>query len=245
MTDSKKAKKDKILKDFKDKTKNQIDIEEASKIISGQVPDYRVIISDRDHVEAYIYNGNQGSIEYDPGGDHSKLETIARFIGSIGPVIKMGDEFKIQFHVNNHNEILEPTEAGNFISQLLALSPGEKKKLITTLNFMAQNFKDSENYEERNFSHIEISQDNKILVKYPQKNNAEIIKVLRGFYDLAPNPDAYLVSIGFLPTTLLHYHLKKRSRSIIQVPSILFTGTSKATKTSLISFLIFKFFDRF
>ena len=198
MTDSKKAKKDKILKDFKDKTKNQIDIEEASKIISGQVPDYRVIISDRDHVEAYIYNGNQGSIEYDPGGDHSKLETIARFIGSIGPVIKMGDEFKIQFHVNNHNEILEPTEAGNFISQLLALSPGEKKKLITTLNFMAQNFKDSENYEEVSLSHVEISNDI-IKIKYPQKNNSDIIKGLRGFYDKAPNQEAYLVSLGILP----------------------------------------------
>lgn len=104
MTDSKKEKKDKILKDFKDKTKNQVDIEEASKIISGQVPDYRVIISDRDHVEAQIYNGVQGSIVYDPGGDRSKLETIARFIGSIGPVVKMGDGFKIQFKINNHEE---------------------------------------------------------------------------------------------------------------------------------------------
>ncbi len=243
MTESKKAKKDKILKDFKEKNKNQVDIEEASKIISGQVPDYRVIISDRDHVEAQIYNGVQGSIVYDPGGDRSKLETIARFIGSIGPVVKMGDGFKIQFNVNNHNEILEPTEAANFIANLLGLSPGEKKKLISTLNSMAQNFKDSGNYEERNFSHIEISQDNKILVKYPQKNNAEILKVLRGFHDLSPNPDAYLVSIGFLPTSLLHYHFKKRSRAVIQVPSIMFTGTSKATKTSLISFLIFKGFD--
>lgn len=243
MTDSKKEKKDKILKDFKDKTKNQVDIEEASKIISGQVPDYRVIISDRDHVEAQIYNGVQGSIVYDPGGDRSKLETIARFIGSIGPVVKMGDGFKIQFKINNHEEILEPTEAANFISQLLGLSPGEKKKLISTLNSMAQNFEDSGNYEERNFSHIEISQDNKILVKYQQKNNAEILRVLRGFHDLAPNPDAYLVSIGFLPTSLLHYYLKKRSRAVIQVPSIMFTGTSKATKTSLISFLIFKGFD--
>ena len=243
MTESKKAKKDKILKDFKEKNKNQVDIEEASKIISGQVPDYRVIISDRDHVEAQIYNGVQGSIVYDPGGDRSKLETIARFIGSIGPVVKMGDGFKIQFNVNNHNEILEPTEAANFIANLLGLSPGEKKKLISTLNSMAQNFKDSGNYEERNFSHIEISQDNQILVKYPQKNNEEILKVLHDFYDKAPNPDAYLVSIGFLPTSLLHYHFKKRSRAVIQVPSIMFTGTSKATKTSLISFLIFKGFD--
>ena len=242
MTDSKKTKKDKILKDFKDKTKNQVDVEEASKIISGQVPDYRIIISDRDHVQAYIYNGFQASIEYDPGGEHSKLETIARFIGSIGPVVKMGDAFKIQFNVNNNNEILEPTEAANFISSLLALSPGEKKKLISTLNSMAQNFKDSGTYEEVSLSHVEIS-DNIIKIKYNQKDNAEILKVLRNFYDKAPNQEAYLVSLGFLLLSPLHYNFKKQSHAVIQVPSVIFTGPTQATKTSLVSFLIGRGFD--
>ena len=107
----------------------------------------------------------------------------------------MGDGFKIQFNVNNHNEILEPTEAANFIANLLGLSPGEKKKLISTLNSMAQNFKDSGNYEERNFSHIEISQDNKILVKYPQKNNAELPD------GLSPVPSLSVFS-SFLPSAV-------------------------------------------
>ena len=242
MTDSKKAKKDKILKDYKEKNKNQVDIEDAGKIISGQVPDYRIIISDRDHVEAQIYNGEQGSIVYDPGSDRSKPETIARFIGSIGPVVKMSDSFKINFSVNNHTNILEPTEGANFIANLLGLSPGEKKKLITTLNFMVQNFKDSGNYEEVSLSHVEIS-NSIINIKYSEQNNAEILKNLRSFYDKAPNQEAYQVSLGFLITSPIHYNLKKQSRAVIQVPSVIFTGPTQTTKTSMISFLIGTGFD--
>ena len=236
-------KKEKILRDFKDKTKNTVEIEEANKIVSGQVPEYHITINDRDHVEGMIFNGPQGSIVYDPGGEHSRLQTIAYYSGNIGPVVKVGDMFKIKFDVNSLNGVMVPTEAANQISNQLGMSPGERKKLIEVLNSMAQNFKETGNYEELNISPVSISDDRKIQVKYAQKNNAEILKILRGYYEDSVNQRAYLALLGFLITSLLHYDLKTRSKSVIQVPLVMFTGPTKATKTSLPSFFLGKGFD--
>ena len=236
-------KKDKILRDFKDKTKNTVEIEEANKIVSDQVPEYHITINDRDHVEGMIFNGPQGSIVYDPGGEHSRLQTIAYYSGNIGPVVKVGDMFKIKFDVNSLNGVMVPTEAANQISNQLGMSPGERKKLIEVLNSMAQNFKETGNYEELNISPVSISDDRKIQVKYAQKNNAEILKILRGYYEDSVNQRAYLALLGFLLTSLLHYDLKTLSKSVIQVPLVMFTGPTKATKTSLPSFFLGKGFD--
>jgi hypothetical protein len=243
MKESKEDKKDKILHDYKEKTKNEVDIEDASKIISGQVPEYRITINDRDHVEGLIFNGPQASVLYDPGGEHSRMETIARFTGNIGPVVKVADQFKIQFNVNNAKNVMEATEAANFISNQLALSQGERKKLITILNFMVQNFKETGNFEELQISPVAISDDCKIQVKYAMKNNSEILKILTGYLKNATNQRAYLALLGFLITSLLHYDLKTRSKSVIQVPLMMFTGPTGASKTSLAAFFISKGFE--
>ncbi|MEM0135748.1 MAG: hypothetical protein QXU18_11100 [Thermoplasmatales archaeon] len=198
----------------------------------------RVWISKRDGIYATLQNGDEGVLkiyyvnEEDP--QKSTMKVILRFIGQIGPVVRInGDKIGIRYNINGTEDVNSVDDFIIFMRQKLALTSPQVQLLRQAIDSFVLDETMKENISEYLSSPVVVI-GGRIIVDYHNDNDLTVIlKVLRDFYNHASHPQAYLATLGWALLAPLHAELKRRSKAGVLTPSIIMTGKTKGGKTSL------------
>ena len=209
----------------------------------------KVVISTTDKIEAIIHNGNDGCIKImrtysENGRDTESIREIFRFIGHLGPVLRIDQKIPgIKFQIPWDEYKLSVGDFLTFARTTYSLNTAQVQSLKMVLDTLVMEENDNGNVEDFLTSPINVFND-MIQVDFPDLNNAESLKKLRDFYEVTTNRRAYLLTLGWSVLAPLHYALKSRATGLIQAPLLIFTGRTKGGKTALASFFVGQGFNQ-
>ncbi|MEM4115855.1 MAG: hypothetical protein QXP59_07630, partial [Saccharolobus sp.] len=198
----------------------------------------RVWISKRDGIYVTLQNGDEGVLKIyyvnEEDLQKSMMKVILRFIGQIGPVVRInGDKIGIRYDINGTKDVNLIDDFIVFMRQKLALTTPQVQLLRQAMDAYVLDEVAKGNIEEYLSSPV-IVIDGKIIVNYHiEIDLGAILKTLRDFYNKASHQQAYIATLGWALLAPLHAELKRRSKAGILTPSIIMTGKTKGGKTSL------------
>ncbi|MEM3859429.1 MAG: hypothetical protein QW478_08480, partial [Candidatus Micrarchaeaceae archaeon] len=198
----------------------------------------RIWISKQDGIYATLQNGNEGALRFhyidDEKPEKSAVKAILRFIGEIGPVVRInGDKIGIRYDINGTKDVNSIDDFIVFMRQKLALTTPQVQLLRQAMDAYVLDEVAKGNIEEYLSSPV-IVIDGKIIVNYHiEIDLGAILKTLRDFYNKASHQQAYIATLGWALLAPIHAELKRRSKAGILTPSIIMTGKTKGGKTSL------------
>ncbi|MEM3860169.1 MAG: hypothetical protein QW478_12330 [Candidatus Micrarchaeaceae archaeon] len=206
-------------------------------ILAEYIP-RKIWVSRRDGIYATLQNGKEGVLKIyyanEKNPEKSTVKVILRFIGRIGPVVKInGDKIGIRYNINGTKDMNSIDDFIIFMRQKLALTTPQVQLLRQAMDAYVLDEATKGNIEEYLSSPV-IVVDGKITVNYHTEVNLEaILKTLRDFYNKASHQQAYVATLGWALLAAIHAELKRRSKAGVLTPSIIMTGKTKGGKTSL------------
>ncbi|MEM3846902.1 MAG: hypothetical protein QXU98_14500, partial [Candidatus Parvarchaeota archaeon] len=209
----------------------------------------RIWISKRDGIYATLQNGVEGALkiyyvnEEDP--QKSTMKVILRFIGQIGPVVKInGDKLGIHYVMNGVEDINQVDDFIAFTRQKFSLTITQVQLLRQIMDSYVIDEVAKGNFSDYISSPVAVIRD-RIVVSYgTELNTGAILKTLRDFYEHASHQRAYLATLAWALLAPLHAELKRKSRAGVQAPSIVMSGRTKGGKTTLGDLFIGKGFGQ-
>ncbi|MEM4066730.1 MAG: hypothetical protein QXV17_07710 [Candidatus Micrarchaeaceae archaeon] len=198
----------------------------------------RIWISKRDGIYATLQNGDEGVLkiyyvnEEDP--QKSTMKVILRFIGQIGPVVKInGDKLGIHYVMNGVEDINQVDDFITFTRQKFSLTITQVQLLRQIMDSYVIDEVAKGNFSDYISSPVAVIRD-RIVVSYgTELNTGAILKTLRDFYEHASHQQAYLATLAWALLAPIHAELKRKSKAGVLTPSIIMTGKTKGGKTSL------------
>ncbi|MEM0136507.1 MAG: hypothetical protein QXU18_14975, partial [Thermoplasmatales archaeon] len=166
--------------------------------------------------------------------EKSTVKVILRFIGQIGPVVKInGDKIGIRYIVNGIEDVNQIDDFISFARQKFALTTPQVQLLRQVMDSLVLDEATKGNTEEYLSSPIVVI-GGRVIVDYHTDNDLRVIlKVLRDFYDHASHQQAYLATLAWALLTPIHAELKRQSKAGLLTPSIIMCGKTRGGKTSL------------
>ncbi|MEM3907912.1 MAG: hypothetical protein QXZ17_13820, partial [Nitrososphaerota archaeon] len=198
----------------------------------------RIWISRRDGICATLQNGSEGVLkiqyinEKDP--EKSTIKVVLRFIGQIGPVVRInGDKLGIHYVMNGVEDVNQIDDFIAFTRQKFSLTITQVQLLRQIMDSYAIDEVAKGNFSDYISSPVAVIGD-RIVVSYgTELDTGAILKTLRDFYEHASHQQAYLATLAWALLAPIHAELKRRSKAGILTPSIIMTGKTKGGKTSL------------
>ncbi|MEM0135521.1 MAG: hypothetical protein QXU18_09930 [Thermoplasmatales archaeon] len=197
----------------------------------------KIWISKRDRIYATLQNGNEGVLKIyyinEKNPEKSTVKVILRFIGQIGPVVKInGDKIGIRYNINGTKDVNSIDDFIAFMRQKLALTSPQVQLLRQAIDSFVLDETRKGNISEYLSSPVVVV-GGKIIVNHVENDPGVILKILRGFYKKASNQKAYVATLGWALLAPIHAELKRRSKAGLLTPSIIMTGKTRGGKTSL------------
>ena len=239
--------KEELKKPFNEQ--NSIYVEEWAKtikILEAPQEGIKITISDSDGIYGFIHNGSDGVVKRitikELKGVQKQIETdIMRFIGEIGPVVKIDNDLPgIRIQLNGINEVFGVREALSFLRNEFSISQNKLQCLGEVLRaFVSQEISNG-NFEQYMSSPITVA-DGIIKVNTVKRGDLGLVlNLIRDFYPFASHKDAFISSISWALVAPLHDELKRKSTKGIQTPLLILTGKTRGGKTTLGNLIIGK-----
>ncbi len=187
-------------------------------------------------VYATIKNGEHGEIlylSYNQKEGKFDARTIFRFNGSIKGVVKYKgrDEYYISAHLDGKDVTLEKDAFVREIARTYYLSQSEAKKLKEIIdNFIIEEEK-NKNIEERILDRIYVDEEVVHVVDTTGLALQEVLKNLHRAFEIFKDKRAFLTLLGYSILSTLHYEIKKRAKTEVQVPLVVEWGDPRIGKT--------------
>lgn len=198
-----------------------------------------ITISEMDHVYGLVRNGTDGKVEHikykvnRDGEEYAVRNTIIRFAGIIGPVVKIdGATPGLKVSVYGETNVWDINDAISFFHARYSLTPTLTQAMREIIETYVHSQISSGNAVEYASSPVTVIND--IITVTP--HNTDIKKSLisvQQFLPYASHPTALICSMAWAIAAPLHDYLKVGSTKGILTPILLMTGKTRAGKSSL------------
>lgn len=205
-------------------------------------------ISKRDMVYGIIYNGMDGKITHETtrinarGEPFVESKTILRFSGIIGPAIKIdGNIPGIKTVLFDTPYVFGLDDAITFFRSRYSLTPTLTQELREILEAFVHTSILNNTAIEYASSPVTVISD-VVTVTTHNTDVKKTLNALKEFHPYASHPMAYVSSMAWTLLSPLHDYLKSKSEKGILTPIMLFTGKTRAGKSTLGNLFIGKGF---
>lgn len=197
-----------------------------------------VEISGRDGVRGLIWNGHEGKIAYDYGGDSPTV--IMRFSGSIDAAVKINGKINgVSFTFQGEPPYtMSVDDVVYFLKQRYSLNGKDTQHVREIFEYYVNDAVRQGTIKVHESSPIAVV-DGKIKVTHEDSGDLGLIlKTLSDYQKYASHPDNYRAMLGWSLLAPLHFYMKSESVMGVKCPLILNTGETETGKTSVAQIFI-------